>query len=396
MSGAIKDVTLGHWLPAEYRRAAAKKPVNPKKVLFMDTEERNFPDNFRLVWDRLQAHGGFETQFISLEQNHVSMIKYFQNCIDFVRQAADAAYVFLVDGSYVTSCLPLRPETQVIQLWHACGAFKKWGMSTADLIFGCDAQTLRKHPFYRNLSLVTISSPDVAWAYIEAMMLEDTPEIVQPLGVSRTDVFFDEGFLAEARARVTKVVPALSGKKAILYAPTFRGFVSSAKGPDALDVSAMKEALGEEYVLLVKHHPFVKVPPTIPESCASFAFDVSGKLPIEELLCVADVCVSDYSSVVFEYSLFGRPMAFYAYDLDDYQDWRGFYYNYDELTPGPVFQTSEDLIDYLTHIEERFDPETVASFRRKFMSACDGHATDRICKAVFGQELRQSKTVCPK
>ena len=144
----------------------------------------------------------------------------------------------------------------------------------------------------------------------------------------------------------------------------------------------MKRALGGEWALLIKHHPFVKHPAPIPEGCEDFAYLVQGDLGIDELLCAADACISDYSSIVFEYSLFERPMIFFAYDLDDYDDWRGFYYSYDEFTPGPVVATSEEVVDYLAHVDERFDRTQVAAFREKFMSACDGHATERVMKWV--------------
>jgi CDP-ribitol ribitolphosphotransferase len=81
-------------------------------------------------------------------------------------------------------------------------------------------------------------------------------------------------------------------------------------------------------------------------------------------------------------------MAFFAYDLDDYNDWRGFYYNYDELTPGPVCRSTEEIIDYIRSIGERFDPLEVAAFRERFMGSCDGHATERIEELVFGHSLR--------
>ena len=106
------------------------------------------------------------------------------------------------------------------------------------------------------------------------------------------------------------------------------------------------------------------------------------ELDIDKLLCVSDVCISDYSSLIFEYSLFERPMIFFAYDLDEYFDWRGFYYNYDELTPGPIVKTTEEIIDYIQHLDTRFNPSQVRAFREKFMSACDGHATDRILELV--------------
>ena len=81
-------------------------------------------------------------------------------------------------------------------------------------------------------------------------------------------------------------------------------------------------------------------------------------------------------------------MLFFAYDLEDYFDWRGFYYNYEELAPGPVVRTNEEIIDYIRHVEERFDIGRVRRFRKKFMASCDGHATERILKMVFGKALK--------
>ena len=142
------------------------------------------------------------------------------------------------------------------------------------------------------------------------------------------------------------------------------------------------DSLGDEYILLIKHHPFVEKRPDIPDECKDFALDISEKLEIDQLLCASDICISDYSSLVFEYSLFERPMIFFAYDLDDYFDWRGFYYDYDELTPGPVVADTEAIIDYIKNLDTRFDKAKVHAFREKFMSACDGHATDRIMDLV--------------
>ena len=103
---------------------------------------------------------------------------------------------------------------------------------------------------------------------------------------------------------------------------------------------------------------------------------------IEELLCVSDLCISDYSSLVFEYSLFERPMLFFAYDFEEYGEWRGFYYDYHELTPGPVVHTTQEIVDYVLHLKERFDRKQVADFKEKFMSACDGHATERLLEMI--------------
>lgn len=150
-------------------------------------------------------------------------------------------------------------------------------------------------------------------------------------------------------------MPQAKGKKVILYAPTFRGRVAKAKTPNQLDIAAFGDALGKDYILLFKLHPFVKKRTAIPEGYEDFAFDLTDDMSIEELLFVADICISDYSSLVFEYSLFEKPMIFFAFDLDNYYDWRGFYYDYKDFVPGPIHTTTEEMIEYIQHVDERFD-----------------------------------------
>ena len=378
-----KDLALGYLLPRRYRRCCEQHAVVAGRVVFFDAKEETMPSGFELICKRLEADPGKSIVHLYLRQNFVRFLKYYRNCYDALEELAQAQVIYLDDASDLISCLPLRPETRAVQLWHACGAFKKWGMSTADKIFGGSRESLERHPFYRNLSLVTVSSPEVVWAYAEAMDLQGQEHLIQPLGTSRTDIFFDDAFLATARARLEEVFPPAAGKKVILYAPTFRGRVKKAKGPDELDIHAMQQALGDEYVLIIKHHPYVKKARSIPQECRGFAHKVQQSLTTEQLLCAADICISDYSSIVFEYSLFSRPMLFFAYDIADYDDWRGFYYSYEDFTPGPVVTTTEEVIECIRQFGQHFDPAEVDAFRQKFMSACDGHATDRILAASF-------------
>ena len=367
-----------------------KHYIKGKKAVFVEVRFDEITDSFRLVYDRMKADG-FDIHEQFIENIKPGKWGYIKRCLRMLEDISDAHYVFLNDACNVTSCIPLRKGTKIYQLWHACGAFKKFGMSTAELIFGDNRKSLEKYPNYGNLSYVTVSSPEVIWAYEEAMNLKDTKTQVVATGVSRTDVFYDQHFIEQSKAAVYSVCPAAENKKIILYAPTFRGRVAKAESPDCLDIPAMKRALGDEYVLLIKHHPFVKQPPVVPEDCADFAMDVTKSLEIDQLLCASDVCVSDYSSLIFEYSLFERPMIFFAYDLDDYFDWRGFYYNYDELTPGPVVQETEEIIDYIRHLDARFDQAQVHAFKEKFMSSCDGHATDRIMALVYAETRNKRK-----
>ncbi|NCA32188.1 CDP-glycerol glycerophosphotransferase family protein [Adlercreutzia muris] len=381
-----KDILLFQVLPTEYRRAA-KQPIEPGKVVFLENKEADIPESFEVLYERLGRVPELDLRFISLGETRVRLRQYYQNCIEAVRQLATAQCVFLNDASNVVSCLPLREGTTVVQLWHGCGAFKKWGMSTADLIFGGSRTEILRHPFYKNLSLVTVSSPEVVWAYEEAMVLQKEPGVVQPTGVSRTDVFFDGEYLQKSREKLLSLVPAAEGKRVIVYAPTFRGRVAQAEGPTALDIAAMKQAMGEDAVLLIKHHPFVRELPAIPDDCRDFAFDVTRDIAINELICSADAVISDYSSLVFEYSLFGRPMVFFAFDQEEYADWRGFYYDYDALTPGPVCTSTEEVIRAVLESADNFDSSEVDAFRERFMCACDGRATDRIIEFALGKEV---------
>ena len=146
----------------------------------------------------------------------------------------------------------------------------------------------------------------------------------------------------------------------------------------------------------MKHHPLVRKRPKISEELLNnFAVDFTDDMSIESLICVSDICISDYSSLIFEYSLFERPMIFLAHDLETFFDWRGFYYDYDELTPGPIFSTNEEIIDYISNIDSRFNKQEVIDFRNKFMSACDGHATERIIETTFGNEYDKHKKSVP-
>lgn len=376
MAGRIyRFLTLRLLFPAQYRRAATA-PVNPSKVIFCEVRSLTVTDNFKLLIEKFNAEG-YEVECHFLGETLVGVIPYAKNALSFLKSMATAKYVFVNDACQVTSCVKKRPETVLTQLWHACGAFKKFGCSTAELRFGVSREQMEKYPYYKNLNYITVSSPEICWAYEEAMNAKGFGSTVLPLGVSRTDVFFQPQYRQQAQENLLKAVPMAAGKKIMLYAPTFRGTVRGAKSPDQLDLALLQNALQEDWILLIKHHPFVKKPPEIPEQLRQFAIDVSGKMTIEDLLTVSDLCISDYSSLVFEYSLFLRPLVFFAPDIADYEDWRGFYYDYHSLTPGPVVTTTQEVLQFVIN-SGKFDDSRVAAFRNRFMSACDGHATDRI------------------
>ena len=352
------------------------EPVQENKVLFLEMRFTKLSNSFELIYKALEESGEYDLKCSYVQFNFIRGREFTQRVNEMLKELATAKYVFVDDASLILSSIPLRKETVAINLWHACCAFKKFGRSTAELKFGSSAATLDKYPNYGNLTHVTVSSPEVIWAYEEAMHLPKG--IVKATGVSRTDQFYDKKFVESRKQKLYEIMPEAKDKKVILYAPTFRGHVATASSPDRIDFERFCRELGNEYVIVCKHHPFVKNPPIIPEELQHFARDLTKSLSIEDLLCCADICISDYSSLVFEYSLFEKPMIFYAYDYDNYCDWRGFYYDYSEFTPGPVVQTEDELLNSIKNIDTQFDKQKVIDFKEKFMGSCDGHATERI------------------
>lgn len=360
-----------------------RKPIDDKKVLLIEVRSLSLTDSYAVLDRELKARGDIKISYQYLGETIVGVFGCLKRGLACIKELATAKAAFITDACQITSCVNLRKETRLIQIWHACGAFKKFGFSTALLKFGDSEKRMLKYPYYKNISYITVSSPDIVWAYEEAMNSRTFGSKVVPVGVSRTDLFFDKEFLNSAKERVYEAFPNARDKKVILYAPTFRGKVRSAR-TGMVDIERFYQELGDEYVLMIKHHPYVKNPPLINEIYSDFAVDLSKICDIEDLLCAADICISDYSSLVFEYSLFERPLIFFAYDIESYNDWRGFYYDYDELTPGPVFTTDEEIIEYIKNIDERFDKQRIIDFKDKFMSACDGNSTSRIIDLALG------------
>lgn len=367
------------------------KPVDENKVIFVEVRLKEISNSFELLYRTLKKKYTYEIKEHFLLAIYVNRVEHVIRCLRLLKDMADAKVVFINDSVPVLNSIKLRKETKLIQTWHACGAFKKFGYSTADLLFGGSKSELAKYPLHRNYSMVTVSSPETIPAFAEAMGLENQREVIKPIGVSRSDLYFRLEFHKKAREKLEKLMPSAKHKKVLLYAPTYRGRIAEAKTPDGLDIDMFAKELGKEYVLLIKHHPLVKQLPTINREKKEFCMDMTSKMSIEELLCVSDICISDYSSLVFEYSLLERPMLFFPYDIEEYYDWRGFYFRYEELAPGPICKTNRELIEQVKNIEQ-IDMGVVKSYKERFMSSCDGQATSRILEEVFGIDgLNQHK-----
>ena len=381
-AGELKSLFIKEVFPKIYAEES-KKPVE-HKVVFM---ERGAKLSLSLKYMRnyIKENTDYEVKTFILQVRVVSDEQYYKNAKEYIREAATAKAVFICTANDLMGYLKLRPETTYIQLWHGCGVFKKVGLSTADKKFGKTAEGHKEYPLNTNYSYVTVASPELSWIFEESMGIDKDSGIIVPTGISRTDEFFMPEFVKNCYTKLYEAIPQAKDKKVILYAPTFRGDVANCVSPDVLDVKLFAENLGDDYILIFKHHQSVRELPPIPEEYRNvFAFDMTreGNMNINELMTVADICISDYSSVVFEYSLFERPIIFFTYDIEEYIDERGLYYDFDEITPGPMFKTNEEMVDYIKHIDERFDKQEIVNFKNRFMCCCDGYSSERILALI--------------
>jgi CDP-ribitol ribitolphosphotransferase len=306
---------------------------------------------------------------------------------------ATAALFIVDDYFFPIYVIRRRPGTTIVQTWHACGAIKKIGYSVADKSFGANEALTRRVKIHTNYDICLAGSQAAVVQYMDAFR-QPAELFVTDLGIPRTDVLVDDrrraGLVEAIRARYA--IPA--GKRVILYAPTFRGssIVRAVAGP-MLDLAHMHERLGDDHVVLLRLHPFIRARSAIDPALTGFAIDVSDYPEVNEIMLVSDVLVTDYSSVIFEFALLGRPMAFFAPDTDAYEQERGFYFDYRSGVPGPVFETTEALTAYLRAGE--YDPERVRRFAATWFDVADGHATkrfvDRIVRPTLaGERVRRT------
>src|SRR5690606_27664036 len=179
--------------------------------------------------------------------------------------------------------------------------------------------------------------------------------------------------------------------KIMLYAPTWRDNEFYEKGKYRFefqfDLEKWKTEFGDEWILLSRMH--YRVAESFDFSAhAGTVFDVSSYPDIRELYLAADLLITDYSSVFFDFAILNRPIVFYMYDLELYRDQlRGFYLDIEREAPGPIVETEEQLFQALHMLKDadvRQDPK-FGSFKEKFSVWEDGRAAERVVKAFLKQ-----------
>lgn len=367
-----------------------RRPVRAR-VLFATAHGPALSGNLAMLRDALvhRGHGATVAQLVRARSTGGIRAR-----VALLRQGVSAGYeiatsrvVVVDDYFFPLYVVTPRPGTTVIQVWHACGAFKRFGYSVADKTFGADARLLRHVRIHANYDVCLVSSMAVAPHYAEAFG-QPLERFRSDLGVPRTDVLFGTERIERVVAAIRHRYALPHDKRVILYAPTFRGETVGAARADGLpDWRRLRDALAEDHVLLVRLHPFIREALVIDRELDGFVTDVSDHPDINELLHIAHVLVTDYSSVIFEFALLGRPMVFYAPDLEAYERERGFYFDYRSGVPGPVVETDDALAAAIR--DPSPDLERVRAFARRSFDVADGGATDRVVDQLLLPALQR-------
>ncbi len=387
----VKFIAYKWVLPLEYKWYA-RRPIDEKLVVFADHRDRAMPDNFVGLYEMCKRDGyrceffsgrSFSKELPKWQRRREKVKFHFQ----VIRSYAQCRVLFLVEYFPLADIVTPRQGTQVVQLWHGCGIMKRVGYAVTSGSWGMSAREMKRYPMHTSYTLVCISSKGekVKNGYQEAFRCD--PNIIKPLGSPRTDVYFDEAFQKCVKEKVCSLFPEIGGRKIVLYAPTFRGeSISRSYIKLDLDFANLKEKLSDRYVIVTKFHPLMAeggLSECDRRQGSGFVFDVSKILLPEEALCAADILITDYSSIIFEYLLLERPIVSFVPDIDEYIEDRGMFFPYDQLAPGPYASTQEELVEKLLTVEDWFDIEKTRRYRQEFMSACDGHSTQRIYDYVF-------------
>lgn len=308
-----KRATLVYYMTFEFNDAGMiqelAKKYGDQLVVFAATKVKAQPK-------LLRQHG---IKVITL--NHKNMILH--NNISYLKQAD-----MIVCDDYLPE-LAVVNVPEVLLLWHADGAIKKFGWG--------DVET-RKRPYLdrRRFAKVygkytaILSGSDMMSRAFEAC-LKVSPEIIKPLGFLRSDLY-----IRERHAAVRKTI-------SVLYAPTYRD--------SNVEMLAILRQAVHIFAQLPTQQFVIKIHPSLTEQ---FAVDLPANVslttePLYPLMKKSQTLITDYSSAVFEFMLITtKPQViFFCPDYDSYQQSPGLQQDFLNWKIGPVLFNETELTNFL-------------------------------------------------
>lgn len=349
----LQQMILGFLLRIEYF-FVSKMKIKPRRITFISLEAKRLEGDFQKIEAMLDHHHyDIRLCLLFFKKNLAGQFKYFLNCFKQCYLINTSALVLLNDNNYVVSKFK-RSEVKVLQVWHACGAIKKFGMDMD-----------RKYPIKHYDYVLATSN---FWKPYYSRAFAVNQDQVLNLGMPRLDDLLDIGQMQRYQNDIFLKYPQLKGKRIVLYAPTFRGNIYDGFHALPLDLEKIVNAC-DDVVVICKFHP----------QLGNLTLQTHPRIyylnqePLYSLFAVSDCLISDYSSIIFDYMLLNRGILLYVPDHETYAKERGYYVDPKSLTL-PLCYHEEDVIDYLKNPY----PINYKQLKDQFFDYQDGQNTLRV------------------
>lgn len=372
-----------------YRIICHLCPVKKDRIVFNSSLGKSYAGNPRHIYEYLAANGYdlrweciwfYESEPYNIPGRN-KQVRYGR--MRYIYYMATAK-IWVFD-SRQPEFLLRRKGTYYIQTWHGT-PLKKLALDMED-VFMADESNIEsyKEHFVRNVrtwDYLISQNPFSTTTFRRAF---DFQKEMLEIGYPRNDILFREN--TEEGVRLYREKFGLpQDKKIILYAPTWRDDEFSADDKyefrPQISFDKLQEELGDEYIMIVKYH-YLIMDAVDWSPYEGFIYHFDQSRDIAELFLVADILVTDYSSVMFDYSILKRPMFFFAYDLYKYEnELRGFYFNYREEMPGPISTTTDELIEDIRSYDPAEYEQRYQRFTEKYNTFDDGGASGHVLDLI--------------
>ena len=368
--------------------------VDEKKVFFITFSGRGYSDSPKAMYEYMMKAPEYKDykfvwsfrepeRFEFLKNERTEVVKYRSKA----ENKALRTFKYWISNYRILDHQHPKKNQVYVQCWHGT-PLKRLGydLSASDNAMNSMQEIRQK---YRTdaakFSYLVSPSPFTTKVFATAWNLVKT---------GRTDKIIEEGYprndrLINATPEEVKKLRqnlGVNDKKVILYAPTWRDNQhTSGTGytyKTEVDFDKLRDELGDEYVILFRAHYLVANSFDF-DKYKGFVVDVSSYSDINELYLAADILITDYSSVFFDYSNLGKPIIFYMYDLEQYAgELRGFYISLDEL-PGPIVRDEDRLLAEIHACDGWSPDDKYQSFCAKYNPKDDGNASARTLAAII-------------
>ncbi|MGY3746750.1 CDP-glycerol glycerophosphotransferase family protein [Vagococcus salmoninarum] len=342
----------------------------PKKRIVITSNRASFlRGNLLAIHEELIKNDELEVvvYLFHFERSFKGRIVYFLKSFRVLYYLATSSVFIIDDYLFPLYCINKKKENTVIQVWHAVGTLKKFGLSIPrnklDVVIP-----------HRNYDWVIVNTEDDIEAYAEAFGVEK--EQVLPLGVPKLD-------LIQKKQKKVK-------NKRILYAPTYRKDTDPFIGNQMNDLLKMVEINLPDWEIIISLHPYVKNRYELRSS--GKAKVITSPESIEDYYTSTDVFITDYSATMLEYSYFEQPILIYAPDLKYYKKDPGFYVDFESFLNAPVFKSAEDLVKYIGNNDIINEVGYVREIKNKIFNKCENmNSSDEIrvfCERILDNHHR--------